>query len=71
MAVNTLSKQAHTAPIGVFSVEHGPELQVFAAMVGEAGWEVARAWNDPDADKAERALRALAAKIRRTHPDPS
>lgn len=28
-----------------------------------------RAWNTPDADTAERALRALAAKIRRTHPD--
>ena len=28
-----------------------------------------RAWNDPDAGAAERALRALAAKIRRTHPD--
>jgi putative transposase len=28
-----------------------------------------RAWNDPDAGAAERALRALAVKIRRTHPD--
>lgn len=28
-----------------------------------------RAWNLPDAGKAEQALRPLAAKIRRTHPD--
>jgi putative transposase len=28
-----------------------------------------RAWNLPDAGKAEQALRALATKIRRTHPD--